>query len=132
MCNHQKRTRPPQHAVERKLDIFRIEGCEALVENHDLSALQQSAGNVDAAALPVRELPAGLPNHLQHSCWHLVHQRLEAEFATNRRRFSHVFFAWRPAASHQEVERKGFGEYMILVELRRGNHSLTPALLAQG
>ena len=47
MCNHQKRARPPQHTVERKLHIFRIEGRKALVEDHYFGALQQGPGYVE-------------------------------------------------------------------------------------
>jgi hypothetical protein len=67
MRNHEQSARPPQHAIDCPPDIFRIERRKALVENHHLRALKQRPGNGNAAAFPVRELAACLPNHLQLS-----------------------------------------------------------------
>src|SRR5438876_11881047 len=124
MRYHEQSARPPQNAIERQPYIFRIESGEALVENHYFRVLQQRSGNVDPAAFSVRELPARFPHHLQHSCRHLIKERFKAEFTTDCRCFSHILFAWRPAAPHYQVEREGLGKYMILVEPGCVNKSL--------
>src|SRR5436853_900382 len=64
MRNHHQRPRPPEHAIQGLPQALGIEGGEALVEHHELGALEQGAGDVEAALLAVRELPAGLSHHL--------------------------------------------------------------------
>src|SRR4051812_48882135 len=64
MRDHHQRPRPPEHAIQGLPQALGIEGGEALVEHDELGALEQGAGDVEAALLAVRELPAGLSHHL--------------------------------------------------------------------
>ena len=130
MRYHQQSAGPAQHAIQCQPYVFRIERRKAFIEDHYFRILQQRPGNINSAAFSVGELPARFPHHLQHSCRHLIKEGFKTEFTTDFRRFPHIFFAWRPTAPHQKVEREGLGEYVILVELRGGHNSLAPALLS--
>jgi hypothetical protein len=58
------------HAVQR----LGIEGCKTFVQNEDGGTLQQRASNIEAAALAMRELPAGLADELPHPGGHAVEE----------------------------------------------------------
>jgi hypothetical protein len=54
-----------QHARQHLAQGLGVEGGEAFVEDEAGGALQYDAGDVEAATLSLRELSAGLAQHLQ-------------------------------------------------------------------
>ena len=55
-------------------EVFRVERCEALVQNNQLGALQERARDVDAAALAMRELPSSFSYHLHETARHAIEE----------------------------------------------------------
>jgi hypothetical protein len=130
--DHDEAADARQHRLQRLAQIFRVERGEALVEDHELRALEEGAGHEEAAALPVGQLPAALPHHLEHAGRHAVEEGAETELATQRLGFRHVLRGGRPAASHEDVERERFREHVVVVELRSQHHPAPPPRLAKG
>ena len=54
----------------------------------------------------MRQLPAGFANHLHQACGHSAVHFAQTQFAANSFGFSEIFRAWRPSASHQQIERE--------------------------
>src|SRR5262249_50113502 len=118
---HEEGFRSPQHALDGALERLRIQGGKALVQDHQIGALQESARDVEATALSMRELPAGFTHHLVQSGGHSLEQWPQFQLAANRRRFTQILVRRRPRSTHQEIEGEGREEYVVLVELRRRN-----------
>ena len=66
------------------LQRLRIEGGEALVQDRQPRVLQQRAGQEDAAALAVRQLPAGFADLLHHAGGHAVQQVAQPQLVAER------------------------------------------------
>ena len=126
MGDDEQRRGPVEDAAQRPAEVLGIERGEALVEDDEVSALQQRPGDVQTALLTVRELPAGLANHLQEARRHVVEQVAKTDCAAEGFRLLKIAGQWRPAAAHQQVKGEGPGEDMILVELGRGHHPPPP------
>ena len=60
MSDNKQRLRAVQNTLKRPAKIFRVECCEAFIEDKKLGVLQQGAGDVKAATLTVGQLPASL------------------------------------------------------------------------
>jgi hypothetical protein len=54
-----------QNTAQAALQGVGVQGRKALVEDDEVGTLEQSPGHIEPAALAVRELPSGLPDHLQ-------------------------------------------------------------------
>jgi hypothetical protein len=80
----------------------------------------------------MRELPAGLADQLPQPSRHATEEVIEAELTAEAFGRFDIFRLRRPAASHEQVEGKGFGEHVVFVELGRGDHASSPALGPQG
>ena len=70
--NHQQRRDALQRTAQGQAQGRGVEGGKALVEDDDVGALQQGAGQVEAALLAVREPLAGVTNYLQQAGWHAL------------------------------------------------------------
>jgi len=80
-------------------------------------------GDVNTAAFSVRELPA----RFSHICSIPAGILLRSGARPSSRQMPTLppyLLVRRPPAAHQQIERERLGEHMILVELRRGHHSL--------
>ena len=64
MSDNDQRGGPGQHAAQGALEVLGVQRREALVEDDHVGVLEQRPGHVEAAALAVGELPAGLADHL--------------------------------------------------------------------
>src|SRR4051812_15810755 len=106
--DHHQRARAPQDAFERGLQIFRIERRKTFVEDDQARVLQQRAGDVDSAALAMRELPATFTDHLKEAAWHAIEQISQAELTADHFRFLHIGGSRGPAPAHQEIECQRF------------------------
>ena len=63
-----------QNAAHGSTQVLRVERAEGFIQNHQVSILQQSAGDKQAAALPVGELPAGFADDLLQPRGHAPQQ----------------------------------------------------------
>ncbi len=105
---------------ERLSQVVGVEGSEALVEKHELAALQERTGKIQSTALAVREAPARIPNDLVHPARHLVEKLAEPELTAEALGLTPILGRRRPTTAHEEIEREHFGENVVLVELWRG------------
>jgi hypothetical protein len=128
MGNHKEGRSPGEHTMQGALEVLRIEGGKALVENDHVGVLQERPGHVETAALAVRELPSCLPDHLPQPGRHLVEQVTETELTAHGFRLLNVCGLGRPAATHQQVEGERAGQDVVFMELRSGHDALPPTV----
>src|SRR5262249_17530101 len=116
-----------QHALQRLVQGLGVEGSEALVEDETVGTVEQGAGNIEPAALALRELPAGLTHHLQQTGWHAVEEGPEAKGAAQGLGLRQVLGAGRPAAAQEQVEGDGAAKDVVIVELGRSDYAPPPS-----
>ena len=116
------------HMVQR----LWIQRSKTLIQDEDSGILQQCAGDVEATALAMRQLPAGLADYLPQPGRHAVEQVAEAEFAADSFCLLHVGGLGWPAAAQQQVKGERAGQDVVVMELRSGYNALPPAVGSQG
>lgn len=121
-----------EDAVEAGFQGFRVEGGETFVEDDEGGVLEDGAGNVDAAALALGELPAGVAHHFHDAGGHAVEQGAEAEFLADVPGGFGVAGGQRPVAAHEEIELQGGGHDVVFVILGGGGDAAAPGLVADG
>lgn len=108
MGNDQKSRSPPQRAIERLLQVFRIQGREALVQNHHTCPLQKSPRHEQAAAARLGELPAGFADDLLQGGGH-ASEEVSLPSSRQTAAASAKFPNGRSPLSHQQVKGEGLG-----------------------
>src|SRR5439155_11510650 len=96
----------PTYDTERPFERDGVEGRQAFVEDEQVGALEDGAGDEQPAALPLTELPAGLPDHLEQPAGHPVEQFAESEVAAQGVGLGEVVRRRRPAPAQEEVVRQ--------------------------
>ena len=109
MGDHEEGGSPSERTVQGALEVLRVEGGKALVENDDVGVLQESPRHIETAALAMREPPSRLPDHLPQPSRHLVEQVAETEFTADGFRLLNVCRLGRPVATQQQVEGERAG-----------------------
>jgi len=78
-----------EDAAEGALEVLRIKGGEAFVEDDEFGVLEQGARDVEAAFFALRKLPAAFADHLEETGGHSGEQLFQTEFAANGFGFLH-------------------------------------------
>ena len=110
------------------MEIFRIECGEAFVEDRQVSPLQQGAGDVEAAFFAVAELPTGFPHDLEHASGHAIQQGSQAQTRQVCSASSTSDGTGGQLSAHECVEGESPHQHVVVVKLRRDNHTSPPAL----
>jgi len=79
MGDHEEGLRPAEHAPEGLLKGPGGKGCKGLIQDDKVCLLEECPCHIEAALLPVGELPACLPHHLQDACGHPCKEVAEPE-----------------------------------------------------
>jgi len=58
-------------------------GCEGLIQDDKVCLLKECSGHGEAALLPVGELSACFPNHLENACGHPCKELAEPELVAD-------------------------------------------------
>ena len=111
------------HLVQR----LWIQRSKTLIQDEDSGILQQCAGDVEATALAMRQLPAGLADYLPQPGRHAVEERPESQSAAQGLGSLQVCRLGWPATAHEQIEGQGPGKEVIVVELWRSHYSVPPA-----
>ena len=110
MGDNEQRDCTGEYAAQGPVEVFRVKRRKALVQNDEVSTLQQRPGNVEAAAFTVRELPSCLSDRLQQPGRHAVEQVPETELAAEGFGLLNIFGLGWPAATQQQVEGECAGQ----------------------